>query len=68
MTYKVVVEGFNTLSEAQEFCSWYSGQGETDAEFWFECSKLEGKIPSESMLCKKIVSDPQTVYMQLEMY
>lgn len=34
--YKVVITGFPTLEEAKMFCSWYEGQGEQDAPYWFE--------------------------------
>lgn len=43
------ISGFNTKAEAEEFISWYSGQGEQDASIWFECRKQEGKINVDTM-------------------
>lgn len=39
----VVVRGFNTVKEAQEFINWYEGAGEQDAYGWFEenCPELD---------------------------
>ena len=45
----VTVKGFNTIEEASEFCSWYSGQGESDASIWFDCRVAEGVINSSYM-------------------
>lgn len=69
MSIKVVVEGFNTIAEANEFCNWYEGQGEQDASIWFECRKDEGKIPSRfmpSQSTKRV--DDETIVMNLEMF
>ena len=49
MGYKVEIEGFNTKEEAEEFINWYSGQGEQDADIWFDCRKEEGTIDASSM-------------------
>lgn len=51
---EVIIHGFNTLTEAEEFCSWYEGQGEQDASIWFECRKDEGIIDVDTMNCKGI--------------
>lgn len=58
---KVVVDGFKTIEEANEFCEWYSGQGEQDAAIWFDCRKSEGIIACDTMDCSDIqkVSDQQ---------
>lgn len=47
--FKVLIEGFNTKAEAEEFINWYSGQGEQDADIWFECRKSDGDIEVDSM-------------------
>ena len=45
----VTIKGFNKIEEAQEFCSWYSGQGEQDSSVWFECRQAEGTINVSTM-------------------
>jgi len=45
----LTVTGFNTIKEAEEFCNWYSGQGQDDACIWFEARKSEGVINCEFM-------------------
>ncbi|MDB4311958.1 hypothetical protein N9937_00870 [bacterium] len=70
MTDKIKVEitGFNTIAEAEEFCSWYSGQGEQDASMWFECRKDEGRIQSYFMPCQSITTSrsDKTVRMEVK--
>lgn len=69
MSIKLVIDGFNTISEAKAFVDWYEGQGEQDASIWFECRKDEGEIPSSSMLCESSETiDSETVNMTLKMY
>lgn len=45
----LTIKGFNELKEAEEFCSWYSGQGEQDASIWFDCRAAEGLISTTFM-------------------
>ena len=49
MSFSVKLEGFNTKEEADEFLNWYSGQGEQDAAYWFECRVDEGLISTRFM-------------------
>jgi hypothetical protein len=41
----VLVTGFDTTEEAEEFVSWFSGQGEQDALIWFQENHPQGKYP-----------------------
>lgn len=34
--YELVIKGFKNKDEAETFLSWYSGQGEQDAAYWYE--------------------------------
>ena len=34
--FELVIKGFNNKEEAEMFLSWYSGQGEHNAAYWFE--------------------------------
>jgi hypothetical protein len=34
--YAVLVKGFKTQEQADTFIKWYEGQGEQDAQIWFE--------------------------------
>lgn len=66
---KLVIQGFNTVKEAEVFCDWYSGQGEQDARVWFECREDEGLIECSTMDCQSIhVGGPRanTVYMTIK--
>jgi hypothetical protein len=54
--YEVLVKGFLTKDEAEEFAKWYSEQGEQDAMIWLECAKVRGKDVRESLCAKSIVS------------
>lgn len=47
--FKVVITGFSSLKEAEEFVNWYAGQGEQDSSVWFECRKEEGLIKPSVM-------------------
>lgn len=53
--YDVVIKGFNTKAEAEEFVKWYEGQGEQDACVWLEIKKDAGVIDVDFMGvdCKK---------------
>ena len=65
----VTVKGFEKIEEAKEFCNWYSGQGESDAEIWFDCRASEGVINTTSMLEQSIMEiDNKNVEMILKMY
>ena len=66
--YKVVIKGFSSLAEAEEFVQWYSGQGEQDSAIWFECRKEEGLIEHSRMYHKSSSTDGNTVTMELELY
>jgi len=48
--FSVNITGFESKEEAQAFIDWYSGQGEQDSEFWFECRQDEGEIKHSKML------------------
>lgn len=65
----VTVKGFDTFEEANQFCDWYSGQGEQDASIWFEERKSEGLITSsfmESNIIQK--TDNNNIDMILKMH
>ncbi|MCP5006634.1 MAG: hypothetical protein GY941_22235 [Planctomycetes bacterium] len=32
----VIIDGFESTKDAEEFVKWYSGQGEQDADIWME--------------------------------
>lgn len=34
--FNVLVSGFKSRAEADEFIKWFSGQGEQDLAYWFE--------------------------------
>jgi hypothetical protein len=38
------IEGFETREQAEAFVSWYTGQGEQDAIFWFDARVNEGNL------------------------
>lgn len=54
--YKINVTGFKTKAQAEEFISWYEGQGEQDAAIWFECRKDEGVLDVDFMPVESITS------------
>jgi len=56
--FTVHIHGFKSLEEAEEFCQWYSGQGEQDASIWFECRKDEGKDVRSFIPCESITVHP----------
>lgn len=47
--YSLKIDGFKTKAQAEAFVKWYEGQGEQDANIWFECRKAEGKIDVDFM-------------------
>jgi hypothetical protein len=47
----VIINGFQNDTEAQEFISWYEGQGEQDSCIWFELRQEEGKKVRDSIIC-----------------
>jgi hypothetical protein len=49
MTYKLIITGFETQAQVDEFCSWYSNSGEQDAMYSFEERCSEGVIDVNSM-------------------
>lgn len=49
LSYKLVIDGFQTKEQAEEFLSWYCGQGEQDATVWFEVAKDNGTINVDTM-------------------
>ena len=61
---KVVITGFETIEEAEAFCSWYANQGEQDGFYWFEETKPNG---TTGMICKKYKTKGNTVNMKLDM-
>jgi hypothetical protein len=46
--FAVMIKGFPTKKEAEEFVNWYDGQGEQNAAIWFEINNEEngGKTPT----------------------
>ena len=38
---KLVIDGFKNLDQAEEYASWFSGQGEQDAMLWMECNDMD---------------------------
>lgn len=64
MSAEVVIKGFKNAEEAEQFCLWYSGQGEQDAAIWFECRQAEGEMESSFIGCGSItILDSNTVEM-----
>lgn len=47
--FKLLIEGFKTKAQAEAFADWYEGQGEQDADIWFEIHQSEGKLDVSSM-------------------
>lgn len=47
--YTLKIDGFKTKEQAEAFLNWYEGQGEQDANIWFECRKSEGGIDVDFM-------------------
>ena len=47
--YELRITGFKTKAQVEAFASWYEGQGEQDADIWFECRKDDGEIDIDSM-------------------
>ena len=35
---KVIVDGFKSIGDAEEFIRWYQGSGEQDADTWVSCA------------------------------
>ena len=66
--FKVIITGFSSLAEAEEFVSWYSEQGEQDSTIWFDCRKEEGLIEHSSMYYKSSSTKGNSVTMELELH
>jgi len=49
MSFQVTVKGFKSKHDAQVFCDWYSGQGEQDADYWFDVHGDRSNYHFESM-------------------
>lgn len=65
----VTVTGFGCIEDANEFCSWYENQGESDSSIWFDCRVSEGIIDTTFMGTNYISqSDKNHIYMDLNMY
>ena len=47
--FTLMITGFRTQKEVDAFVDWYEGQGEQDADIWFECRQAEGDIECDSM-------------------
>lgn len=47
--YEIRITGFKTKEQANEFASWYEGQGEQDAQVWFEIAKEKCRIDVDFM-------------------
>lgn len=65
----VTIKGFNKIEEAQEFCNWYSGQGEQNSSIWFECRQVDNVIDVSAMYASSSSLTSNTnVEMILKMY
>lgn len=67
--YNLNIGGFKTPEQAEAFISWYEGQGEQDAQIWFECRKDEGEIDVDFMPVdcnKEYIWEGNTLYAQLK--
>jgi len=42
--FEILIKGFKTKEQAEEFYSWYEGQGEQDACVWFEIAQSKGTM------------------------
>ena len=53
-----------TLQQAKMLASWYEGQGEQDADVWFDCNKVETPITDVQRIggYREIVGDDVIVY------
>lgn len=47
--YTLNITGFRSKEQVKAFIDWYEGQGEQDAEIWFECRMDEGEIDVSRM-------------------
>ena len=47
--YQLTIKGFKTKAQVQAFIDWYEGQGEQDADTWFECMEMDKEIDVDSM-------------------
>lgn len=47
-----------TMKQAKELASWYSGQGEQDADIWFDCNGVETPMTNDR-LTKTNVDDKE---------
>lgn len=47
--YSLKINGFKTKAQANAFIDWYEGQGEQEAQVWFECRQDEGEIDVDFM-------------------
>jgi hypothetical protein len=47
--YSLTLEGFKTKEQVQAFIDWYEGQGEQDAQVWFEIAQSEGRLDVDFM-------------------
>lgn len=65
----VTITGFEKIEEAEEFCNWYSGQGESDSSIWFDSRVKEGVIDKRSMLEESFIKTSESnIEMTLKMY
>ena len=62
--FEVTVKGFKTRDEAIEFMQWYSGAGEQDAAYWFECRKEEGKDVRDFLYTDSINEETLTMVIR----
>lgn len=54
---RVTLEGFSSMEQAKEFCSWFEGQGEQDLVPWFEESGIPA--PLTDMTTKWLTEDKE---------
>jgi len=54
--YSILMIGFETQEQAEEFMNWYSGQGEQYSDTWFQCRYEEGILhsPKNPMFNKRL--------------
>lgn len=47
--YELKLKGFKTKEQAKAFIKWYEGQGEQDAQVWFESMVSAGELDVDFM-------------------
>lgn len=65
--YSVLIKGFPTKKEAEEFINWYDGQGEQDTSVWFEINNEENGGRSPMVTRKNVKDVGEIIEMSIEM-